>query len=574
MSKLKEFSKALKGFRFLFVLTLLSAVVSVTSKLAIPFLAGKAVNLIFYGTGSMDFSVYLILFGVFLAGGLVFGYLFQFLTSYIGQRVIRNIRDDLFKKYLRCEIKTLDQKRKGDLILRLINDIENIQTGLVNAFAVFFEGVVTIIITIVFMFVINWVLALMVVCLTPISLVVSRFIGKFNSKHFKRQASTLGSLTAFAHEGLDNSETVTTYNLEGQREEDFEKLNQTNREAAFKALLGASFINPTTRIVNNTINVCLILVGSLLILFNVNVGVLFLVGDLSAFLTYASNYMSPFNEISSVASEIDYALASLRRVNEALAYPDDKDEGTITEVKEINSLQASHIDFSYDGKRQIIKDFDLDIYKGHKIALVGPTGSGKTTIINLLLRFYDADKGSFIFDGVNTLDIKKSAVRQKVGMVLQDTWIFKGTVFENIAYGKKNATQEEVEEAAKKAQAHNFIERLPQGYQTVISDNGALSTGEKQLIQVARALLTEHDIVILDEATSNIDIHTEQLLNVSFQKLMAHKTSLIVAHRLSTIIEADLIVVLKDGQIIEMGNHKELMAKKGFYYSLFNAQFA
>ena len=317
------------------------------------------------------------------------------------------------------------------------------------------------------------------------------------------------------------------------------------------------------------------LIGAVLIIENpTNLGLsAFAVGDLSAFLTYASSYMQPFNEISNVVSEIDYALASFQRIDETIHGKKDINNGKEVIPGSIDNLEAKGITFSYDGKRDIIKDFSLDIYKGHKIAFVGPTGCGKTTLINLLMRFYDPQKGSFFANHKSTQDLEKAAFRSHIGMVLQDTWIFNGTVFENIAYAKEGASREEVEEAAKKAQAAHFIERLPQGYDTLISDSSGLSVGEKQLICVARVMLLEPEIVILDEATSNIDVRTEKLLSEAFDKLMEGKTSLVVAHRLSTIVSSDLIVVLKDGKIIETGNHKELIAKEGFYYNLYNAQF-
>ncbi len=335
-------------------------------------------------------------------------------------------------------------------------------------------------------------------------------------------------------------------------------------------------INPSTRLVNALINGILIAVGAILVIKNdsLHYGVaLFMVGDLSAFLTYASSYMTPFNEISNVVTEISYATASLKRIDDAIKSQDDINDGKEVIKGEVDTLKANHITFSYDGVRTIIKDFNLDIYKGHKIAFVGPTGCGKTTLINLLMRFYDPQSGNFETNNISTIDLEKRAFREHIGMVLQETWIFTGTVFENIAYSKKGATLEEVKVAAEKAQASSFIERLPDGYDTVISDSSGLSVGEKQLICVARVMLMEPEIVILDEATSNIDVRTEAILSKSFDALMKGKTSLVVAHRLSTIVSSDLIVVLKDGEIIETGNHNELMDKKGFYFNLYNSQF-
>ncbi len=584
IKKIKSFMPYVKGSYGLVFISLLCASLATGSKLFIPFLAGKCVNLMKGAVDSNggDFSsissklqLYFIIMAALLVVGTIFRYIFDFITYLVGQRVIKNIRNRLFKATLESPISSIDQSRKGDLLLRLVNDVENVQTGLISGFAAFYDGIVSIIITLVFMFTLNWILGLVVVGLTPISIIVSRFISKFNSKHFRKQRSSQGMVNAFASESLTNSEAVATLNIGEDRIKEFDALSDEFRNSTFKANLGSSIINPSTRLVNSLINGALVLIGALIII-NSPKGIgldTFLVGDLSAFLTYASSYMQPFNEISNVVTEIDYALASFARIDETINGIKDTNEGKEILKGSVDTLEAKDVTFSYDGKRQIIKDFSLDIYKGHKIAFVGPTGCGKTTLINLLMRFYDPQEGAFYANNVSTKDLEKSAFREHIGMVLQDTWIFSGTVFENIAYAKEGATLEEVKEAARKAQASGFIERLPQGYDTLISDSSGLSIGEKQLICVARVMLLEPEIVVLDEATSNIDVRTEKLLSEAFDQLMKNKTSLVVAHRLSTIVSSDLIVVLKDGEIIETGNHKELMAKGGFYYNLYNAQF-
>ncbi len=576
IKKFKSFIPYVKGSYFLAFISLFCALLATSSKLFIPFLAGKCVNLMKdTPLHELDLSGYFLIMAIFLVVGTLFRYVFDYITYLVGQRVIKNIRNELFEATLESPISSIDQARKGDLLLRLVNDVENVQTGLVSGFAAFYDGIISILITLVFMFTLNWILGLVVVGLTPISIFVSRFVSKFNSKHFRKQRSAQGMVNAFASESLTNSEAVATLNIAKDRIDQFDELSDEFRKSTFKANLGASTINPSTRLVNALINGALVLIGAILIIENPrNLGLsAFAVGDLSAFLTYASSYMQPFNEISNVVSEIDYALASFQRIDETIHGKKDINQGKEVLSGSINDLQAKDITFSYDGKRDIIKDFSLDIYKGHKIAFVGPTGCGKTTLINLLMRFYDPQRGAFYANHLSTQDLEKSAFRSHIGMVLQDTWIFNGTVFENIAYAKEGATKEEVEEAARKAQAAHFIERLPQGYDTQISDSSGLSVGEKQLICVARVMLLEPEIVILDEATSNIDVRTEKLLSEAFDKLMEGKTSLVVAHRLSTIVSSDLIVVLKDGKIIETGNHRELIAKKGFYYSLYNAQF-
>ncbi len=576
IKKFKSFIPYVKGSYFLAFISLFCALLATSSKLFIPFLAGKCVNLMKdTPLHELDLSGYFLIMAIFLVVGTLFRYVFDYITYLVGQRVIKNIRNELFEATLESPISSIDQARKGDLLLRLVNDVENVQTGLVSGFAAFYDGIISILITLVFMFTLNWILGLVVVGLTPISIFVSRFVSKFNSKHFRKQRSAQGMVNAFASESLTNSEAVATLNIAKDRIDQFDELSDEFRKSTFKANLGASTINPSTRLVNALINGALVLIGAILIIESPrNLGLsAFAVGDLSAFLTYASSYMQPFNEISNVVSEIDYALASFQRIDETIHGKKDINQGKEVLAGSINDLQAKDITFSYDGKRDIIKDFSLDIYKGHKIAFVGPTGCGKTTLINLLMRFYDPQRGAFYANHLSTQDLEKSAFRSHIGMVLQDTWIFNGTVFENIAYAKEGATKEEVEEAARKAQAAHFIERLPQGYDTQISDSSGLSVGEKQLICVARVMLLEPEIVILDEATSNIDVRTEKLLSEAFDKLMEGKTSLVVAHRLSTIVSSDLIVVLKDGKIIETGNHRELIAKKGFYYSLYNAQF-
>ncbi len=580
LKKFKSFLPYVKGSYGLVIISLLCASLATGSKLFIPFLAGKCVNEMKAAINnnswaSLNLSTYFIIMAILLVVGTIFRYIFDFITYLIGQRVIKNIRNKLFKATLDSPISSIDQSRKGDLLLRLVNDVENVQTGLISGFAAFYDGIISIIITLVFMFTLNWILGLVVVGLTPISIFVSRFISKFNSKHFRRQRSSQGMVNSFASESLTNSEAVATLNIGEDRLKEFDTLSDEFRNSTFKANLGSSIINPSTRLVNSLINGALVLIGALLIInAPKNLGLdNFLVGDLSAFLTYASSYMQPFNEISNVVTEIDYALASFARIDETINGKKDVNEGKEVIEGSVDTLEAKDITFSYDSKRTIIKNFSLDIYKGHKIAFVGPTGCGKTTLINLLMRFYDPQEGSFYANDISTKDLEKSSFRRHIGMVLQDTWIFSGTVFENIAYAKEGATLEEVKEAARKAQASGFIERLPQGYDTMISDSSGLSVGEKQLICVARVMLLEPEIVILDEATSNIDVRTEKLLSEAFDQLMKNKTSLVVAHRLSTIVSSDLIVVLKDGEIIETGNHKELMAKKGFYFNLYNAQF-
>ncbi len=567
LGSLKHLFPWLKKYMSLFVASFVIAVLSAVCKLAIPFIAGLVINKL--GPSTLD----IILLVSCLILGSICRRLFEYFIALLGQKVVRDMRKDVYSSFLNTSIKQIDSSRKGDLVQRLINDIENINTGLITGIATLFDGIVTIAVTVVFMFTLNWLLAIVAVVLIPMSLFVSRFVSKYNSKHFKSQAKASGLVSAFASESLTNSVSVETLGIGERRNEEFDILNEQYRKNTFKALIGASLINPSTRLINAIINAALVMLGAVIMIKGSDWGMAFQVGSLTAFLTYASTFMQPFNDVSNVMSELGYATSSLERVYEAIQFPKDINEGTKIIESKIENLGAKEINFSYDGKRRIIKDFNLDIKKGQKVAFVGPSGCGKTTIINLLMRFYDSDEGEFLINGISTKDITKKSLREHVGMVLQETWIFSGTVFENIAYAKPNATLDEVKEAARRAQANKFIERLPQGYDTKISDSSGLSVGEKQLICVARVMLLEPEIVILDEATSNIDIRTEKLLNESFRQLFEGRTSLVVAHRLSTIISSDLIVCLKDGAIMEAGSHQELLDKKGFYYDLFNAQF-
>lgn len=576
MNNLSSIKKYLKGDMKLAISSLMFATLSVVCKLSIPFITGLVINIMKTGEFAVNDILPYLYFGVgFLILGSVFRYFFDVLVSLLGHNVVKKMRDDVFSKFNRVSVSYLDTHAHGDLLLRLISDIENVQTGLINGAGALYEGVVQIIVTLVFMFYLNYVLALIVVVLTPISLIVSKFISSRNAKYFRAQNAKLGELSSFGLETISNLETVQSYQLEDERLDSFLVKNKDVREKNFKAAFAASWINPATRVINNSIYAILILIGAYLINASIDVGVgLLTVGALSSFLTYSLQYMTPFNEISDASSDILYALTSLKRVNEVLSEKDDIDEGKDTISGSVDQLDAKHMNFSYDGKRQIISDFNLDIYKGHKIALVGPTGCGKTTIINLLMRFYDPQEGGFYINGKKTNEYSKHDLRSRVGMVLQDTWLSHGTIRDNIAFGKKDATIEEIVEAAKKAHADEFIRRLPKGYDTYISNSSNLSSGEKQLLCVARIMLVEPEIVLLDEATSNIDLRTELALASSFDSLMKGKTSLVVAHRLSTIQNSDLIVVLKDGMMIEQGNFEELMGKQGFFYNLYNSQLA
>ena len=575
MKSFKKLWPYLKPEKGLIIVAFLFAAISVFFKMAIPFLTGKAIDQI--RAGDLDISTYLMLMGGCLVLGSAFRYLFDLFTSMIAQRAVKRMRDGLFQALVDAPIHYLDSHGHGDLLLRLVSDIETVQNGLIIGAGALFEGVVQALITLAFMFALNWLLALTVVVLTPISVLVSRAISTRNSSYFKKQNANLGRLSSYALETLNNIEAIQSYGLYDGRKEHFEDLNKDYSGSAFKAMFAACWINPATRLVNNTIYAAVIALGACLLLFPdafAFVGTGFTVGMLSAFLTYSYQYMTPFNEIADAMAEVLYALTALNRIDEVIVAPKDVDEGTTPIGDKVDELSAEDIVFSYDGKRTIIDGFGLDIYKGHKIALVGPTGCGKTTIINILMRFYDPQQGAFRFNGARGQDVKKEELRSHVGMVLQDTWLKHGTIAENIAYGKPEATRDEVIAAAKKAHADEFIRRLEHGYDTEVSANSGLSTGEKQLLCVARIILLQPEIILLDEATSNIDLRTELQLADAFDELMKGKTSLVVAHRLSTIRNADLILVLDQGKIIEQGNFAELMTQNGFFAELYRSQLA
>lgn len=586
MKNFKALKKYLRGSYGIVILSFVFALLSVAAKMAVPFVTGLGVDVIrewMKNPMQEDHYSHALLIDLVLMIGLilcgtVFRYFFDFTTAYVGQRLVKKMRDDVYIALNEVPVSYLDRNPHGDLLLRLTNDIENVQTGLITGAGALYEGIVQILITIVFMFYLNYFLGLVVVILTPLSILTSRFISKHNAQYFKLQNEKLGQITAFSSESITNLEAIQSYGLEERKAQGFDEKNLEVKGANFKATFAASWINPSTRLVNNTIYGSVILLGVWMILESGStwswLGISFSVGSLSSFLTYSYQYMTPFNEIADAASDIFYADASLGRVMETLTTPKDIDTGNRPLGQEVQTLEAKDMVFSYDTKRTIIQRFNLDIYKGHKIALVGTTGCGKTTIINLLMRFYDPQQGGFYMNGIPTQEIAKKEMRSHIGMVLQETWLSKDTIATNIAFGKPNATMEEIVEAAKKAHADEFIRRMPEGYQTVVSNATGLSTGEKQLLCVARILLAQPEIVLLDEATSNIDLRTELALGKAFDELMWGKTSIVVAHRLSTIKNADLILVMKDGAVLEQGNFGELMAKNGAFADLYRSQLA
>ena len=574
MSDKKRFLTYLKNEKKNVVFLFLAALLYVVGQLSQPFLLGRALD---YGRASDNktFIIMLVISLVLAVLGAFSGYLFEVLAGNISQNIIKKMRDDIYEKINSISIKDFDIRSQGNLLQLEIRDMENVASGIFAVFRSLVQGIFTIIITIMMMFMVNWILAIGVILLSPLSALMASFIARKNHKYFKKSAKLQAELNSISLETIKNMEVVQSLNYESKALEKFEKVDEEYRKEAKKAQFAASWVNPCTRLVNNTIYVVIGIIGIIMLAYNLELGIVFAVmslGRLSSFLSYINQYGKPFNEISSVIAEYETAKFSLKRVNEFLNLDDDIDNGE-HEIASIENIEFKNMFFSYNENQKLIEDFSLNIQKGQKVAIVGPTGAGKTTIINLIMRFYDPVSGEIRVNDINNLDIKKDSLRKHIGMVLQDTWIFDGTIYENIAYTKVGASKEEVIEAAKKAHADTFIDLLPEGYDTHINAKDGLSEGQKQMIAIARVMLLNPEVVILDEATSNIDTRSEKLISNSFDEMMKEKTSIVIAHRLSTIEHADVIIVMKDGHIIETGNHVNLMKSKGFYYEMYSSQF-
>ena len=550
-----------------------SALLSVSMVLYAPILIGKGIDQI-VAPGKVAFDQLLPILGELIAVALL-GALFQWLmtlcTNMVTYKTVRDLRVCVFNKLEEIPLSKIDSRSHGDIISRIINDIDSISDGLLQGFSQLFTGIITIVITLGYMLAINFQVGLVVVVITPLSLFVASFIAKHSFSMFRRQSAIKGQLSGCIEELVGNQKVVKAFCYEERAQKEFDRINHELYDAGVKAQFYSSLTNPCTRFVNSVVYAAVALVGALSC-----IGGGFTVGALSSFLTYANQYTKPFNEISGVVTELQTALASAKRVfavmDEPAETPDDPDAAHPSHAE--GRVEIDHVSFSYHKEHPLIQDFNLKVQPGQRIALVGPTGCGKTTMINLLMRFYDTDEGEIRVDGVSSQKIARDALRSLYGMVLQDTWMFKGSVRDNIAYGKPDATDEEVVAAAKAAFAHSFIMRLPQGYDTILSeDGGNISQGQKQLLCIARAMLTKPSILILDEATSSIDTRTEVKIQKAFAEMMKGHTSFVVAHRLSTIREADCILVMRDGKVIEQGTHTELLQKNGFYHELYYSQF-
>ncbi|MCM1259790.1 MAG: ABC transporter ATP-binding protein/permease [Prevotella sp.] len=567
---LKHLWKRLSKYTGWIILILGLALINVMATLYIPVLVGDAVDNI-VDKGAVYFeSLYPILLqmAICIVIGNIFGYLYEYIMSVVSEGMVLDLRKETFSKITHLPLAYVDSHRHGDIVSLLISDIEQVSNGLLQGFKQLYRGVIMIVATLVFMFIIKWEVALIVVLVTPLSLFVAAFISKKSHQYFVKQAKAKGVLNGYILEMVTNQKKVKSLCYEEQAIQSFEKMNQELYDVGIHAQFVSSTTNPCTRFVNGLVYALVGIVGAILVIEDPTK--LFTVGKLSSFLTYANQYTKPFNEISGVISEVQSAFASYKRVENVLAEPNEIDEGTQYIALPVDRVEFRHVAFSYIPEKPLITDFNLTIEKGQKVAIVGPTGCGKTTMINLLLRYYDPVSGGIYIDGENTLHIQKENLRKTYGLVLQDTWIFKGTVFENIAYAKPDATKDEVIQAAKLAHADSFIRRLPQGYDTMINATSGLSQGEKQLITIARLMMMVPDVVILDEATSSIDTRTEKKIVEAFNYMMNGRTSFVIAHRLSTIREADMIIVMNKGNIVEVGNHQTLLAQKGFYEKLYH----
>lgn len=571
---IKKVLDYIKKYKILVALSLIFAAVTVALTLYVPILTGRAVDFII-GKGNVDFDSLIkiaVEIVVIVAITAVLQWLMSICNNKITYGVVRDIRNEAFEKIERMPLSYIDTHEHGDIVSRIIADVDTFADGLLMGFTQAFTGIITIFGTLIFMVTINFKITILVVLVTPLSLVIANFIAKRTYKLFRKQSEIKGKQTGIINEMIGNQKVVKAYSKEADVLERFDEINDELQNVSLKAIFYSSTTNPATRFVNAMVYAVVGIVGAV---FAINGHIS--VGGLSSFLSYANQYTKPFNEISSVITELQNALACAARIFDLIYEKSEEPdkEGAIESLSIDGTVSLKNVNFSYVPDKKLIENFSLDVKKGQKIAIVGPTGCGKTTLINLLMRFYDVNSGSISISGENIMDMTRDTLRNSYGMVLQETWLKAGTIKENLMMGNESATMDEVIEAAKASHAHSFIRRLENGYDTYIGeDGGSLSQGQKQLLCIARVMLTKPPMLILDEATSSIDTRTEIKIQEAFNILMKGRTSFIVAHRLSTIREADVILVMKDGNIIEQGNHDELMEKGGFYANLYNSQFA
>ena len=580
--KLQGFDKAvlkrvlthIKKYRILVILSFVCAMITVASTLYAPILTGNAIDLI-VGKGLVDFDGIKDIIYTFLMVTVVTvlsQWFMNIINNHITYSVVRDIRIEVFNHMEELPLSYIDSHKHGDIVSRIVSDIDQFADGLLMGFTQLFTGIVTILATLGFMIAVNVPIALVVIVLTPLSLFVASFIAKRTYHLFHQQSETRGDITSLVDEMIGQQKIVQAFGYEDDALDRFEEINERLEKDSMSATFYSSIVNPCTRFVNNLVYAAVGIIGAVSV---ISTG--FTVGQLTCFLSYANQYTKPFNEISNVITELQNAMACAGRVFELLdetpQVPEKENAYVLTDTK--GAIEIKDVNFSYVKDTTLITNLNLSVKPGMRVAIVGPTGCGKSTLINLLMRFYDVDTGAISVDGTDIRDMTRDSLRQNYGMVLQETWLKSGTIRENIAYGKPDATDEEIVQAAKLAHSDSFIRRLPQGYDTVIAeDGGNLSQGQKQLLCITRVMLLLPPMLILDEATSSIDTRTEIRIQKAFNRMMQGRTSFIVAHRLSTIREADVILVMKDGNIIEKGNHDQLMAQNGFYTNLYNSQFA
>lgn len=571
---LKKVFSYIGKYKYFLILSMFFAAVTVGLTLYAPILVGKAIDCII-GKGNVDFvnmKSILIKVAVIVVSTALIQWLMNVCNNKITYNVSRDLRKKAFEKIEILPFSYIDTHSKGDIVSRVITDVDQLSDGLLMGFTQFFTGVITIIGTLAFMLSVNLFITIVVVVVTPLSFFIARFIAKKTFNMFSLQSKTRGEQTSFIDEMISNQKVAEAYSMNEENKARFDKINDDLAKYSLKATFFSSITNPATRFVNSIVYAAVALFGAIMaVKGNITVGIL------SCFLSYANQYTKPFNEISSVVTELQNAIACAARVFELIEEaPELPDKADATELENVKgSVEINNLYFSYNPDRELLKNVNINVEPGKTVAIVGPTGCGKTTLINLLMRFYDPNNGAILVDEVNTQDVTRQSLRQSFGMVLQDTWLKSGTIADNIRLGKTDATDDEIIEAAKKAHAHSFIKRLPNGYKTKIGeDGGSLSQGQKQLLCITRLMLCPPPMLILDEATSSIDTRTEIKIQKAFNTLMKNRTTFIVAHRLSTIQNADLILVMNDGNIIEQGTHVSLYAQKGFYYNLYNSQFS
>lgn len=575
----KRIFRQLKGYRFYIVLSVLMAVITVAGNLVVPIFFGDAINCMIEGGGTdwEGIFFYFAFVGVSIVVTCLSQWLLNIINNKITYSVTEDIRREMFAHIQRLPLRYLDAHPYGDIVSRNIADVDTFADGLLMGFTQFFTGILTIVSTLVMMFVLNWIIALAVFVLTPLSLFIAKFISTKTYKLFRTNSQIRGEQTAFIDEMVGNLKAVQAFSHEDENVEKFDDINGRLAKSSLDSTFFSSLPNPTTRFVNALVYAAVALAGALTIIYPTVLPIAFDVGRLSTLLSYSNQYTKPFNEITGVITELQNAIACAGRIYELLdepeQIPDKPDAKELTGVK--GDVTFKDVSFSYSEEKKFIENLNIAAKAGQRIAIVGPTGCGKTTLINLLMRFYDVDGGSISVDGEDIREVTRSSLRHNYGMVLQDTWLKNGTIKQNIAMGKPDATDEEIIEAAKNAHSHKFIMQLENGYDTVISeDGGNLSQGQKQLLCITRIMLSLPPMLILDEATSSIDTRTDMQIQGAFAKMMEGRTSFIVAHRLSTVKNADLILVMRDGKIIEQGTHEELIALGGFYNKLYNSQFA